>query len=69
MSMPPVTPTQIADLQAAAATYPALNDALHCLHICLKSQWHCDCMGAADEAANACYEFAEEATLFQKAAE
>ena len=67
--MPPVTAEQIADLQAAAATYPALNDALHSLHVCLKAQWQGDCMGAADDAAKACYDFADEATLFQEAAE
>ena len=63
--MPPITPEQIAELQAAAATYPALNDALHCLHVCLRARYHSDCMGAADDAAKACYEFADQATLYR----
>ena len=63
--MTPIAPAQIAELQAAAATYPALNEVLQHLHECLKAQWSGDCMGAADEAAKACYDFAEQATLYE----
>ena len=63
--MTPITAAQISELQAAALDFPALNEVLQHLHECLKAQWAGDCMGAADEAAKACYDFAEQATLFE----
>ena len=63
--MTPITADQIAELQSAAHDFPALNEALQHLHECLKAPWEGDCMGAADEAAKACYYFAEQVTLFE----
>lgn len=62
--MPPITPDQIADLHAKAATYPALNEALLCLHECVNAQYRSDVMGAADMAAKAAYDLIDQCWLF-----
>lgn len=61
--MPPITPEQIARLHSAAATYPALNEALLCLHECIGAQYRSDVMGAADMAAKAAYEMIDQCWL------
>ena len=64
-----ITEAQMRALHARAATYPALNDALLCLHECALAAFQDDARAAADDAAKACYDFADEAKLYRGAAE
>ena len=60
-----ITPTQLATLGHHATHLPALDAALEALHEIISAQYREDCHAAADNAAKACYQLADQATLLE----